>query len=158
MRPRYPRKLAQSERVKTERLGTSIAREAWFARILPSLVSFRHPPVGKRQFISEGGVAWVVWDVHPDDLGRMAYDRRSTTPSMEASPRIDRVTRQSERTVHPELEKGWLCFQSGTEKRRFTPIPTNWHELPDSVLRVMLDTATPAPHADGRVTRPSVTD
>jgi hypothetical protein len=117
-----------------------------------------HPPVAKRQFIAEDGSTWVVWDVHPEDLGRMSYDRRSTTPSSEDSPRVDRASRRNGRAVHPELEKGWLCFQAGIEKRRFTPIPTNWHEVPDSVLRVMLSTATPAPHADGRVPRPSATD
>jgi len=136
--------------------GTSIALRAWFPRFCPPFVS-ASPAVAKRQFTSEDGVIWVVWDVHPDDLGRTSYDRRSTTPTT-GVPHIDGTSRRSERVVNPELQQGWLCFQSGIEKRRFTPIPKNWHELPDSVLRVMLSAATPAPHADGRIPRPSAMD
>ncbi len=120
-----------------------------------------HHPVSKRQFTDEHGVVWVVWDVHPDDLGRMVYDRR-------ASQRADSPQRQDGdgtggfaaggRSVDPELQRGGLCFQSGIQKRRFTPIPPNWDDLPDSVLRVMLDVASPAPYVEGRVPRPLVNE
>jgi len=43
--------------------------------------------------------------------------------------------------LDPALERGWLCFQAGEERRRFAPIPPGWDELPDGVLRVMLDIA-----------------
>ena len=118
----------------------------------------RHSAVAKRQFTDEDGINWVVWDVHPEDLGRTTYDRRSTTLAADAAPRADSLSRRSERAVHPELQKGWLCFQAGMEKRRFTPIPADWAELPDAALRVMLGAATPAPRADGRSVRPSVGD
>jgi hypothetical protein len=111
--------------------------------------------VAKRQFTNDDGVTWVVWDVHPEDLGRTIYDRRSVTASSDGSLRADGPSRRNERAVHPELQKGWLCFQAGTEKRRFTPIPADWSELPDAALRVMLGAATPAPPADGRAMRPS---
>jgi hypothetical protein len=114
--------------------------------------------VAKRQFISDDGVTWVVWDVHPEDLGRMTYDRRSAAPSAAGSARNDATSRRNERSVHPELQRGWLCFQSETEKRRLTPIPAEWDALPDPELRSMLDAATPAPNVDGRVTRPSAMD
>jgi len=113
----------------------------------------RHPPVAKRQFSDDDGVTWIVWDVHPDDLGRTTYDRRSGPLSVDA-PRSD-VSRRHERAVHPELRNGWLCFQAGAEKRRLTPIPADWNELPDEALRGMLRAATPAPPADGRIARPS---
>lgn len=114
-------------------------------------------PVSKRQFTDEHGVVWVVWDVHPDDLGRMIYDRRtSQRAESPVEPSADRPgeVASSGRSVDPELQRGWLCFQTGTEKRRFTPIPPQWEELPDSVLRVMLEVASPAAHVDGRVARP----
>jgi len=41
------------------------------------------------------------------------------------------------------LQNGWLCFQAGFERRRFAPIPPDWSELPDGVLRVMLEIANP---------------
>jgi len=114
--------------------------------------------VAKRQFSADDGVVWVVWDVHPEDLGRTTYDRRASTPPSGVPASAAPHSRRDERSVHPELQKGWLCFQAGTEKRRFTPIPAKWQELPDSILRLMLEVATPAPHADGRVPRPSVSD
>jgi hypothetical protein len=115
----------------------------------------RHSPVAKRQFTDDGGVTWVVWDVHPEDLGRMTYDRRSMNESSDGASHADASSRRNERAVHPELQKGWLCFQAGAEKRRLSPIPTDWSELSDAALRSMLDAATPAPPADGRVARPS---
>jgi hypothetical protein len=114
--------------------------------------------LAKRQFKTDDDVTWIVWDVHPEDLGRLGYDRRATPPAAEGASRAEGGSRRSERLVHPELQRGWLCFQSGTEKRRLTPIPANWYELPDSALRDLLGEAVPAPHADGRLPRPSVTD
>lgn len=125
---------------------------------VPTRLFFPHPLVAKRQFTTEGGVVWVVWDVHPEDLGRLAYDRRASTPPGAGPVPAERMSRRNERSVHPELQQGWLCFQSATEKRRFTPIPANWYELPDDELRAMLHVATPAPRADGRMSRPSATD
>ena len=113
--------------------------------------------MAKRQFKTDDDDTWIVWDVHPEDLGRLAYDRRAASPAAEGSARAE-GSRRSERLVHPELQHGWLCFQSGTDKRRLTPIPTAWHELPDAVLRELLDAAIPAPQPDGRETRPSASD
>jgi hypothetical protein len=115
--------------------------------------------VAKRQFSDEDGVLWIVWDVHPDDLGRIIYDRRATQrDSGETESADGSHSPTNGRSVDPELQRGWLCFQTGTEKRRFTPIPLNWHELPDSVLRIMLEVASPAAHIEGRVPRPSISE
>lgn len=91
----------------------------------------------RRQFRGADGTLWDVWDVHPGDVsGEHSYDRRHVKrPDAAASP--------PERFyVDPDLEGGWLCFQSGGVRRRFAPIPPHWQELPDGVLRVMLDIAT----------------
>jgi hypothetical protein len=37
-------------------------------------------------------------------------------------------------TVGKGMENGWLCFQSGTRRRRLTPIPDNWDELDERRL------------------------
>lgn len=126
--------------------------------LLSRLRILSFPRVAKRQFTTEDAVVWVVWDVHPEDLGRTTYDRRASPPAVEGAASSAWVARRNDGVVHPELQRGWLCFQSETEKRRFTPIPPNWQELPDSALRAMLEAATPAPRADGRVPRPSATD
>jgi hypothetical protein len=93
----------------------------------------------RRQFFDAKGASWDVWDVSPHDLSRFDYDRRTSSRVRGDAPRA------VEASVYPELREGWLCFQSATEKRRFAPIPSDWYELPDAVLRVMLDVATPAP-------------
>jgi hypothetical protein len=86
-------------------------------------------------------VYWDVWDVRPEDaLPRAMYDRRN----MERAGDTDEA-RVPERSalVDPLLEDGWLCFQAGAVRRRFAPIPPSWFELPDAVLRVMVDIASP---------------
>ena len=91
----------------------------------------------KRQIRDEHGALWDVWDVIPREvLGNGTYDRRS---SGRGQP--DREERPP--SLQPELEHGWLCFQHNTERRRFAPIPPGWGDLPDGVLRVMLDIASP---------------
>lgn len=97
------------------------------------------PASVRRQFFDAKGASWDVWDVSPHDLSRFDYDRRSSSRVRGDAPR------PVDASVYPELREGWLCFQSATEKRRFAPIPSDWYELPDAVLRVMLDVATPAP-------------
>jgi hypothetical protein len=106
----------------------------------------------RREIKDERGSVWDVWDVKPGDaVARIAYDRRNTMRDEAADPApaddpVDERPR-SPMLVTPmlsaELEHGWLCFQSGSERRRFAPIPPNWPELPDGVLRVMLDVASP---------------
>ena len=55
-----------------------------------------------RTFTDSDGVSWQVWDVHP------AY------PGM----------------IGADLERGWLVFQSGFDKRRLCPIPAEWELCP----------------------------
>lgn len=103
--------------------------------------------MARRQFRDSNGTQWNVWDVVPDDaLGAFMYDRRARTRGTPA----DGVAAIP---LDPALERGWLCFQTGEERRRFAPIPPNWDDLPDGVLRVMLDIANrvsvSAPPADG---------
>jgi hypothetical protein len=113
---------------------------------------FPRPPAVKRQFFDANGVSWDVWDVSPQDLSRVDYDRRATARTQGDVPRAFSAS------VYPELREGWLCFQSALEKRRFAPIPPEWHELPDGVLRVMLEVATPAPAAEPMLPRPTTNE
>jgi hypothetical protein len=93
-----------------------------------------------RHFEDSAGDVWDVWDVHPEDAG---LGRRPTPPSAQ---RLDASADRP--SLAQELAAGWLCFQSPRERRRFAPIPPHWHELPDGVLRVILDVADPvAPRA-----------
>lgn len=83
---------------------------------------------------------WDVWDVRPEDaLQRTSYDRRN----LERAGADDASPAERSALVDPLLEDGWLCFQTGNMRRRFAPIPPAWFELPDAVLRVMVDIASP---------------
>jgi len=91
----------------------------------------------KRQFLDANGASWDVWDVRPSDASRSGYDRGAVRASSAPETSIP--------SLDPLLENGWLCFQAGLARRRFAPIPPNWWELPDGVLRVMLEIANPVP-------------
>jgi hypothetical protein len=65
-----------------------------------------------RVFSSPDGATWQAWDVPGDD--------RPLLPG--AAPRSE------------ALRLGWVCFESGDEKRRLTPIPPRWAERSDDEL------------------------
>jgi len=101
----------------------------------------RGTPLPSRQFRDASGAQWDVWDVHPQDaLQRTSYDRRNSERGGDPD---DGFRPERNAVVDPLLEDGWLCFQSGSVRRRFAPIPPAWSELPDPVLRVMVDIASP---------------
>src|SRR5438105_3639778 len=79
-----------------------------------------------RTFRDEHGREWEAWEVVPTAVERrMARDggRRTTAPN-------DRRKGQETRVLVPdELQRGWLAFQSGLERRRLAPIPDDWVDM-----------------------------
>lgn len=67
-----------------------------------------------RDFTDAGGVAWQVW---------------ATTPMRGE--------------VRPQFASGWLAFESGSERRRLVPIPTEWEEVEDVRLCELLAQSIP---------------
>lgn len=60
-----------------------------------------------RAFVGPDGVEWKVWEVHLSSVHDAASKLRAR--------------------VAPDLEKGWLCFESAQgEKRRLAPFPPEW--------------------------------
>jgi hypothetical protein len=96
--------------------------------------------MSNRRIQDERGTTWDVWDVFPGDVVAGSYDRRS--PDRPAPDRLRTPTPTSSLSVQPELENGWLCFQSAVERRRFAPIPADWITLSDDALLELLETAT----------------
>ena len=72
-----------------------------------------------RTFTDPEGIEWQVWDVHPDDGYRSLVS-------------------------NPDLENGWLVFESAGEKRRLCPIPPEWESCPPERLYLLCRTAPPA--------------
>lgn len=66
-----------------------------------------------REFTDGDGQAWRAWDTYPQNRGIV------TAPYAE----------------------GWLCFESRGGKRRLSPIPPGWDELPGERLCVLLRAA-----------------
>ena len=72
--------------------------------------------VSNREFTDETGVLWRVWTAVPS----------------------------SPRSVATELRDGWLCFDSGEERRRIGPIPRDWERMTDERLQLVLRLAAPS--------------
>jgi hypothetical protein len=74
-----------------------------------------------REFVDRSGRGWTVWEMIPE---RMHERMRSTLGPFEA---------------------GWLVFECTTgEKRRLSPIPPGWDDLPATDLETLCGRATPA--------------
>lgn len=71
-----------------------------------------------RQIRDAAGIEWMVYEVNPGT---------SQWPSAQSLPEGYRA--------------GWLCFESATEKRRLTPPPANWENLPSEQLNGLLGSA-----------------
>lgn len=77
-----------------------------------------------------------MWEVVPT-----AVERRMAKAPTRASA-IERRRVQETRVVVPEsLQKGWLAFQSGSERRRLSPIPGDWEEMTARELIDLLNRA-----------------
>jgi hypothetical protein len=89
-----------------------------------------------RSFRDELGREWDVWDVVPT-----AVERRIAKPAKQP-PELERRRVHETRVVVPErLQKGWLAFQCGRERRRLTPIPGEWDEMTGDELVELLNQA-----------------
>ena len=71
-----------------------------------------------RQIRDAAGVEWTVYEVNP-----VATPFRAIGSLPEG------------------YKNGWLCFECPNEKRRLTPLPPGWDELPLEQLGALLLTA-----------------
>ena len=86
-----------------------------------------------RSFRDEIGRQWEVWEVVPT-----AVERR-IAQSVTRPPTVERRKVQETRVVVPDqLQKGWLAFQSGRDRRRLAPIPCEWDDMTSAELLDLL--------------------
>jgi hypothetical protein len=70
--------------------------------------------VALREYKDGEGVTWRVWSVSPSAIS------------------------ETGETVLPgDYQTGWLCFDSGAEKRRLTPVPQSWEKRSERELDVL---------------------
>ena len=79
------------------------------------------PGATHRTIIDARGVSWDVFAVHPEARLSPHSQLRGT------------------------FSQGWLCYDSGTDKRRLSPIPENWQSLSDAELERIAERAEVAP-------------
>lgn len=78
-----------------------------------------------REFRDSSGATWHVFEVHP-----------SVPKNLQGAEPIH---------MAPKLVNGWLCFQSGGQKRRVAPIPAGWEKLDDMELGLLCVLASETP-------------
>ena len=81
--------------------------------------------MGQTTFRDARGVEWRVCEVSLGQLARLPAHRR----------------------VLPGLRHGWLCFESGREKRRLAPYPAGWRAISDRELAALWECAVRVPTA-----------
>jgi hypothetical protein len=103
--------------------------------------------MGYRVFRDSQGVEWQTFDVVPQLAERRAGDRRRAIAAEVAAERR-RVERRMVVGRRPVLSRGldggWLCFEALVEKRRLTPIPSDWLQCDDASLERYCRLAKPA--------------
>ena len=113
--------------------------------------------MGHRSFTDAAGAVWNVWDVHPQWTERRSGEERRRSdddPTVEPPVLERRAKRPDRRTggadegarirIAEGLSRGWLAFESGSDKRRLAPIPIGWDQLSDRELEGLLAKATQA--------------
>lgn len=137
--------------------------------------------MGYRDFRDSAGTRWQAWDVIPRLVERRQGMRRAAQRGMqvvdERRTGMDRRIMTTRRaSLGNGFERGWLCFESSSEKRRLAPIPQDWMRCretqlerycrqaatvrPAAELRLARDfaalaaTAVPVPHAEEAAERP----
>ena len=102
-----------------------------------------------RTFQDSRGHEWQAFDVIPRLDERRNYDRRiSGEIDGDADERRDadrRLTVGGNAAIAGT--RGWLCFESGKQRRRLSPIPANWFGASDEELEAYCRTARPVRQA-----------
>lgn len=98
-----------------------------------------------RELIDADGTAWQIWDVHPTHALSPPRSGRERRQAGGGAPPDERRRHSDRRhlALTPGLERGWLCFESGTEKRRLLYIPADWETCDDRALGDYLSRAVP---------------
>ena len=103
-----------------------------------------------RTFVDSLGTDWQVWDIVP----RLSERRHSGQSDRRVEIRpikfADRRTEPQRRIadmrrgiLRGNYAQGWLCFDNDREKRRLTPIPTDWTICSEDRLELYARAAEP---------------
>jgi hypothetical protein len=92
-----------------------------------------------RIFSDASGREWLVWEVIPATAERQGEARQEMEIRIGDSHAGE--TPRSFTHLPTAFAGGWLCFESGDEKRRLGPIPPDWVRISDTGLERLLNQA-----------------
>lgn len=110
-----------------------------------------------RMFVDAAAREWLVWDVIPQAAERRDAAEHDPAATQGRDPSLTPLDRRAMHGIETPrsvarlpgaLADGWLCFESGSEKRRLAPIPDGWDALPDAQLEEFLAQAQRATPRD----------
>lgn len=104
-----------------------------------------------RTFRDSAGTEWQVWDIVPhlrerranESTERRVLDVAIPFPNRRRDSR--RLTETRRNILRGTYARGWLCFEGPQEKRRLTPIPSDWTSCTDGCLERYLRGAERVP-------------
>ena len=101
-----------------------------------------------RIFVDSAGGEWQVWDIVPRHSERRhgGADRRLEAQNIEFIDRRQanrRLIETRRALLRGPYAHGWLCFDNDKEKRRLSPIPSDWPTCSDAVLEDYLREGEP---------------
>ncbi len=102
------------------RLETEAAAARGESAVAPQRIADDTASTPHRPFTDTRGVRWDVWAVYPEG-------RPSQLSALPGS-----------------FQTGWLVFESASEKRRLSPIPTDWQTIAPSALERLCEQAEAA--------------
>jgi hypothetical protein len=100
-----------------------------------------------RILLDSAGTEWQVWDIVPRHTERRSLDttdRRVETQVIRFADRRREARRLADTrraVLRGSYALGWLCFESNREKRRLSPIPTDWTTCSDERLEEYMQSA-----------------
>ena len=110
-----------------------------------------------RVFDDYVGRRWEVWQTNPPRSERRLTERRAVPdgprvqlPHVRERRNEGERRRAGDRRVQPlprfpgipELEAGWLCFESDGERKRLAPVPEAWESADDMILAALCNFAS----------------
>lgn len=95
------------------------------------------------------GRRWEVWQTNPQLAERREGERRFVPDRRSGSraepPRRTGSDRRAPSAARfpgvPQLEGGWLCFESDGKRKRLAPVPDAWDRADDMTLAALCNFA-----------------
>ena len=99
-----------------------------------------------RSFVDRDGRRWDAWDVYPvgdrRTLERRQFVERGRLVERRHGGERRRRTMARAPLMGTDYGTGWLCFESGDDRRRHAPIPRDWTTWDDARLEACCRDAT----------------